>query len=60
MPANELLKLVDDQHTRAAVLRAVTRTLAEGMGPVILKAIRERCAKTTKNRDADRVENVIR
>jgi len=28
--ADELLKLADDQYTRAAVLRAVTRTLAEG------------------------------
>lgn len=30
IPADELLKMVDDQYTRAAVLRAVTRTLAEG------------------------------
>ena len=30
IPADELLKLADDQYTRAAVLRAVTRTLAEG------------------------------
>lgn len=30
IPADELLRLVDDSHTRAAVLRAVTRTLAEG------------------------------
>jgi hypothetical protein len=30
IPADELLKVVDDQYTRAAVLRAITRTLAEG------------------------------
>jgi len=30
IPADELLTLVDDQYTRAAVLRAVIRTLAEG------------------------------
>lgn len=30
IPADELLRLVDDSYTRAAVLRAVTRTLAEG------------------------------
>ena len=30
IPADELLKLVDDSYTRAAVLRDVTRTLAEG------------------------------
>jgi len=28
--ADELLKIVDDQYTRAAVLRAIARTLAEG------------------------------
>ena len=30
IPADELLKLVDDQYTRAAVLRAITKTLVEG------------------------------
>jgi len=30
IPADELLKLVDDSYTRAAVLRAIARTLAEG------------------------------
>jgi hypothetical protein len=32
----------------------------KGIGPAKLKAIRERCACITENRDADRVENVIR
>jgi len=30
IPADQLLQLVDDQYTRAAVLRAITRMLAEG------------------------------
>lgn len=32
----------------------------KGIGPAKLKAIRARCASITENRDADRIENVIR
>lgn len=49
-----------DTPNRIAAVSDETLLGIKGIGPAKLKAIRERCACITENRDADRVENVIR
>lgn len=49
-----------DTPNRIAAASDQTLLGIKGIGPAKLKAIRERCAGITENRDADRVENVIR
>jgi hypothetical protein len=49
-----------DTPNRIAAASDRTLLLVKGVGHVRLKAIRERCAGITENRDSDRVENVIR
>lgn len=49
-----------DTPNRIAAASDETLLSIKGIGPAKLKAIRERCAGITENRDADRVENVIR
>ena len=48
-----------DTPNRIAAASDETLLAIKGIGPAKLKAIRERCASITGNRDADRVENVI-
>lgn len=49
-----------DTPNRISAASDETLLTIKGIGPAKLKAIRERCAATTENRDADRVEDVIR
>jgi len=49
-----------DTPNRIAAASDKTLLGIKGIGPAKLKTIRERCAAITENRDADRVENVIR
>jgi hypothetical protein len=49
-----------DTPNRIAAASDKTLLLVKGIGSVKLNAIRERCARIRENRDADRIENVIR
>jgi len=49
-----------DTPNRIAAASDETLLAIKGIGPATLKAIRERCASITENRDADRAENVVR
>lgn len=58
----KFMNLAADLNTPNRIAAASDETLLgiKGIGPAKLKAIRKRCAGVTENRDADRVENVIR
>lgn len=58
----KFMNLAADLDTPNRIAAASDETLLgiKGIGPAKLKAIRERCAAITENRDADRVENVNR
>lgn len=55
-----LSRLRLDTPNRIAAVSDETLSSVKGIGPAKLIAIREHCARITENRDADRVENVIR
>jgi hypothetical protein len=57
---DELSRLGLDTPNRIAAASDETLLGIKGIGPAKLKAIRERCAAITENRDADRIENVNR
>ncbi|WP_296446606.1 hypothetical protein [Rhodoferax sp. UBA5149] len=56
------MNLADDLDTPNRIAAASDETLLaiKGIGPAKLKAIRERCACVTENRDADRLDRVLR
>jgi hypothetical protein len=56
----EFRELHLDTPNRVAAASDEQLSAIKGVGPVKLKAIRERCAAITENRDSDRAEDVIR